>query len=350
LKKIISIFRTFEGLDDSYFYSFLKKLGYVKQIEYINFDDTTYVQFNCNNFKSKTIRKIIKINQINYFNDTIKYYTKVINPDIFIFFKANYLSLDTLKLVKESGSLIIAIYPDLYPEIHGKNYLKVLKLADLLIYTKPNLKSYFNTLNKNALCVNPFYSLNNLQKILAYDNKVGISFIGHQTKGKKRELIGLSKIIKENISVYGDGWINKNSTNKNLNFHKALFGFPVNQIYRKSLFVLGLLTEKQTGFIAGDVITARSVQIPAYGGLVLHKKNKFSEDFFGVNHKMLYDDFNDVKEIKEELLKDKKMRYLLFEEQQNIVLNKGTQIEKLMKKLIYDYKKSDFNYFDLFRR
>mgnify|MGYP000191263692 CR=1 FL=1 len=64
----------------------------------------------------------------------------------------------TVLLAKKYNAKIIVIYPDLEPKIHGKDYLTLLKSVDLFIHTKPNLKDYFNTLNKNTICVNPFYS------------------------------------------------------------------------------------------------------------------------------------------------------------------------------------------------
>tara|TARA_R110001583_G_scaffold69696_8_gene197580 strand:+ start:6701 stop:7750 length:1050 start_codon:yes stop_codon:yes gene_type:complete len=349
MKKILSVFRTFEGYDESFFYSYLNELSCKGNIEFVNFDDTTFIQFQISSMQSRLARKLIRKKQVILFNEVIREYITIYKPDLFIFFKANYLESSTLELAKLKKVKVIGIYPDLEPNIHGSDYIKVLNLADVLIHTKPNLANYFNTLNNNSICVNPFYSFRHLKKILPYNKAYGISFIGHHSVGKK-DLIGeISLNLDENITIYGDRWKGKFDLDRNINVNNAAFGPPIYDIYRKSLFVLGLLTEKLDSFKDGDVLTARSVQIPALGGLILHPRNKYSENFFGDRHEMLFSNIDEISIIHENLLNDLNLRNELFESQKTTILEKGTQIEKLINLIINDYEKCNYNNFNIYK-
>jgi hypothetical protein len=346
MKKVLTIFRCFEGYDESYFYSYLQELSNSNKIELINFDDSTFVQFHADNLKSKIARRIIRLEQKKLFNEAVKKYIKLFKPTVFILFKASFLEANTIELAKKNGAKVFAIYPDLEPKIHGDDYLRLISLVDLLIHTKPNLSSYFKLLNKNTICVYPFFSERKLAKIESYTNDIGISFVGHYSKGKQKKINLINDSIDENLIVYGDRWREKMRETEKLHLNDAVFGPPVYDIYKKSLFVIGLLTEKLNNFKEGDVLTARTVQIPAYGGLILHPRNKYSEDFFGENHFMLYSSITDVQKIYKTLKNDLSIRNSLFDEQQSIILNKATSIENLLNSIINN-EKSNFNYFNI---
>ena len=346
MKRVLTLFRTFEGFDDSFFHSYLKVLSYNNEIEYVNFDDTTFSEFQTGNAKARIARRLIRADQKVHLNKVIKTYLKTFRPDIFIFFKASFINSSTVKLAKELGIKVYAIYPDLEPRIYGDDYIEALVQADYFIHTKPNLADYFKSLNPNTLCVYPFYSEKNTKSIEEYDSNRGISFIGHFSPNKKKTIESISASISERLTVYGGGWTGTIAPTDNLQIHDALFGPPVYQIYKKSLFMLGLLTEKLMGFKDCDVLTARSVQVPAYGGLLLHPRNKYSEAFFGKDHFMLYKDVEDVKRIYRTIVNNLCLREKYFNEQHSIALQKGTSVEKLLNAMIYNEKR-DINNFDI---
>lgn len=346
--KILSIFRTFEGYDETYFYSYFNALKYNNEIAYVNFDDTTFVDFQVSTFTSRLARKSIRNEQINHFNKVLQNYLRSFKPNFIFCFKAHHLASSTISLAKEYNAKIIIIYPDLEPEVHGKDYLKVLELADVLIHTKPNLRDYFNTLNKNTICVHPFFSVKQIQKMEPYDRNIGVSFIGHHSQGKQDLILAINDKTKTNISLFGDRWENKLKTHNNLRINGPIFGPSVSSIYKKSLYVLGLLTEQLTAFKEGDVITARSVQIPINGGLVMHPRNPFAEEFFGASHAMLYESVDELHSIHEKLENNIELRQILFEEQQKIIVKKATEIELLLNSIIYDFEKGNYNIFNIF--
>jgi hypothetical protein len=346
--RILSIFRTFEGYDETHFYSHFNALKSNNEIAYINFDDTTFVDFQVATFTSRLVRKSIKKQQRIHFNKVIQDYIKSFKPNFIFCFKAHHLSSSTLLLAKEYNAKIIIIYPDLEPEVHGKEYLQVLKLADVFIHTKPNLKEYFSSLNQNTICVNPFFSIKQVQNIEPYDDTIGVSFIGHHSDGKQDTILGLNTNVETNISLFGDRWKQKLKSHKNLKVNKPIYGPSVPEIYKRSLYVLGLLTEQLPAFKDGDVMTARSVQIPIYGGLVMHPRNPFSEDFFGSTHTMLFESVDELYVIHKQLESNLELRQALFKEQQEIIVRKATQIELLLNSIIYDFEKGNYNIFNIF--
>jgi hypothetical protein len=105
--RILSIFRTFEGYDETHFYSHFNALKSNNEIAYINFDDTTFVDFQVATFTSRLVRKSIKKQQRIHFNKVIQDYIKSFKPNFIFCFKAHHLSSSTLLLAKEYNAKII---------------------------------------------------------------------------------------------------------------------------------------------------------------------------------------------------------------------------------------------------
>jgi hypothetical protein len=191
----------------------------------------------------------------------------------------------------------IVMYPDLDPFVHGDEYVSAIHQADQLFHTKPNLVDFFSdSVNPRSNLIGPLYDPDYSQTISPADPNIGVSFVGHYSPGKANSILELARVYDGRISIFGDGWKKDtfNNTLADIRVNSALYGESVNLIYRKSICVLGFLMESVSERNTGDEITSRSILVPAYGGLLLHKKTPSAKNFLGYPDEVLYESTIDL--------------------------------------------------------
>ena len=109
-----------------------------------------------------------------------------------------------------------------------------------------------------------------------------VSFAGSWSPGKERWLAPLAAAIgPERLSVRGDRWRRARSAV----VRRVIRGGPVYgdfyaELIAASRINLGLLSERVAGASSGDLVTARTVEIPACGGFLLHQRTAELADMF----------------------------------------------------------------------
>jgi hypothetical protein len=102
-----------------------------------------------------------------------------------------------------------------------------------------------------------------------------VSFIGTWSPKKERSLSALRDALPEvNLRIWGYQW-EKRTTNSldGAVAGTGIIGDDYTRAIRASSICLGLLSEARTGSSSGDLITARTFQIPACGTFMLHERN-----------------------------------------------------------------------------
>jgi hypothetical protein len=257
-------------------------------------------------------------------------------PDIFLYFKAASIHGETISMANGLNCRTICIYPDLDPAIHGIKYLEALKHTKILYHTKPNHIDYFKKLNKNSAALGVVYDEELTSNIEAHDPQLGVVFVGHHSTGKQKFLCELSLSYTGTITIYGDRWSNDmfRQARSNVVVHPAIYGSVVQEVYRRSLCVLGLLQERITNHVGGDEITARTIQVPIYGGLLLHKRTEQVERVFSDTPELLYDNVQDLCEKILELQSSPQMRLNLSQKQKTCAIRNGTGAREFIQGLI----------------
>jgi len=330
---VLSVLRTSSGLDE---YPLFRALV-SSDLDVVNFDDRLYCWHEAPTKSHRLARRLNRRALATALDERLIYYLEKMRPSHFLIFKAPSISREVILAAKSVGAQTIGIYPDLDPAVYGTGYVDTLSEIDLFFHTKPNLSDYFrDNINKKSQAIGPFYDPAQVAPIAQADRKIGVSFIGHHSPGKEESIARFASLYSGRISIYGDRWSADmfRKAKADVVLHPALYGRMVNDVYQRSTCVLGLLMEAVSAHGAGDEITSRTILVPSYGGLLLHKKTPAAATIFGDQDDLLYENSGDLAEKVERLERDPKVRTKLALTQQSLALQAGTNAQSFIMKTI----------------
>ena len=331
--KIISVLRTTPGLDEFPLFKYLSTF----EFDYMNFDDRIYVNHEVFGFYQRLNRAMLRSSSTVGFNKLLQQYILTMKPHIFLYFKAASINYNTIAMANKLGCETIGIYPDLDPSVHGSEYLKAIKYTKKFYHTKPNHADYYNSLNVNSRILGPIYDEGLASSIQEPDLQLGVTFVGHHSAGKQKFLSELSSKYSGTITIFGERWQKDmfKRASANVVVHPSIYGVAVQEVYRRSLCVLGLLQERISKNVGGDEITARTIQVPIYGGLLLHPKTKQADRVFSYVPEILYDSVQDLLEMIYQLQRSPQMRLDLFSKQTSCASCHGTGAKRFIQGLTH---------------
>ena len=213
------------------------------------------------------------------FNRRIRESVRRLRPDFLVVFKGTAVAPETLAEARRRGVWSCNFWPDVSTVGHWGVDQRIFGLFDHLFTTKSfgiaDLEARLGLTNVSFL---PPASDPLVHRPIASDRSLAgkpeVSFLGRRSPQKEGLLAALADAIgPERLAVWGDGWDLAESPA----LRRAVRGGPVyGDFYAmatgESRINLGLLSEKVPGASSGDLITARTFQIPASGGFLLHER------------------------------------------------------------------------------
>lgn len=213
-------------------------------------------------------------------------------PELFVGFKAPFVTRRAMRAIQNTGAVTINIYPDVSFTAHGKYLPTTLPLYDWVFTTKTfGLADMAAQLGILAASFFPpaFDPEVHYPRPLsrADEERLGadVSFIGSWSPNKERLVSAVARALPDvRLRVWGNGW--------NRRLEPVLAPFVMNlpiigADYAKAVCAsavnLGLVSELVTGASSGDLITHRTIAMPACGGFMLHERTSevttlFEED------------------------------------------------------------------------
>jgi spore maturation protein CgeB len=197
---------------------------------------------------------------------------------------------ETLRRFRQAGTRCYCVYPDVSYRDHGDNIWKCLPLYDCVFTTKSfhmDDSSIVNHVQDLQLIPHgfdpevhrPLTLSGELRDYYACD----ISFVGVWSPKKERILASLVEEIPElNIKIWGPFWDRSQPSVRARWQGRAAYGDELAAICSCSEINLGLLSEAGVGVSSGDRTTARTWQIPACGGFMLHEDTAELRQYFEV--------------------------------------------------------------------
>ena len=328
--KLITLFRERSGVDEEPFLTAIESMN----ISYINFDDTKHIWYDAHSFSQRLIRRILKPFNVMRFNRDVYSALKINKPSHLVVFNNPTLSPKIMQLAKKLRIKTTMIYPDLDPMVHGKNFVKAFKLFDKVYFTKPNLVDHFKSINPKSQLIHNIYNPYKLKDIKPVDPDIGVLFVGHHSKGKESFLFEFCAKYKDRVTIVGDRWNDEMFKLSNVKIHNAIYGNKAINMMQTAVGCLGLLQEKVSKETMADVVTTRTNNVPPYGGLIIHPKNKYSEIVFGKNNTLLFSTVDDAVQISRMLKLDPAKRLSLWKKQQKKVINNSTNPIKLLDEIL----------------
>ncbi|RNJ48676.1 CgeB family protein [Methylocystis hirsuta] len=212
-----------------------------------------------------------------------------LSPQLFIGFKANYVTPAAMHAIKETGAVAINVYPDVSFMAHGPRLPKTLPLYDWVFTTKTfGLKDLESTLGvRSASFFPPAYDPE-VHTIVALDSadqalyQADVSFVG-TWQLKNEQLLSALQTAAPNatIKIWGGDWHKATAPNlRSAIQHKTVLGLEYSKCVRASRINLSPMRDRQVGASSGDLITHRTFAMPACGGFMLHERTPEITDYF----------------------------------------------------------------------
>jgi spore maturation protein CgeB len=202
--------------------------------------------------------------------------------DFLLVFKGMLLDSRTLLAFREREIPCYLFYPDVSFKDHGDNILDCLPLYDHIFTTKEfhlsgdsdEASSRRMTLVKHGADPEVHRPIDLSDRMVTHYS-CDVSFVGCWSPKKERHLITLLESLPGiNLRIWGGGWERACLKVRASWTGRGAWGDELALIYRASKINLGLLSEAGGGVNSGDLTTARTWQIPASGGFLLHEDTK----------------------------------------------------------------------------
>ena len=199
--------------------------------------------------------------------------------EFLLVFKGMLLHPETLARFRDRGVPLYCIYPDVSFEDHGRNISQCLPLYDCVFTTKPwHLEDAALRQRLRELKLVPHgYDPEVHRRITPSQGLAAVygcdaSFVGAWSAKKQALLRALvTRLPDIQLHIWGPAWGGADPVVRRYWKGRGAWGDETAAIYRCSRINLGLLSEAGTGTRSGDVTTARTWQIPASGGFLLHE-------------------------------------------------------------------------------
>ncbi|MEI6784179.1 MAG: glycosyltransferase, partial [Verrucomicrobiota bacterium] len=199
--------------------------------------------------------------------------------DFMLVFKGVGLFPETLQVFRGERIRPYCFYPDVSFLDHGRNIWNCLPLYDCVFTTKTfhvddiNVRSHVKEFCQVAHGFDPeVHRPVELTAQVQAHYGCDVSFVGCWSPKKESQLAAIALGCPGvDLRIWGPGWARAASAVGSRWQRRGAFGDELSIIYGSSKINLGLLSEAGGGTGQGDRVTARTWQIPAAGGFLLHE-------------------------------------------------------------------------------
>jgi spore maturation protein CgeB len=282
--RILCMGETWLGSDARAAFSALRRLG--NDVEVV--DPNNYIP-EWRGTVTRALRKFVRPLFVKELSRAIIESIGRLKPDCLFVFKGNDVDPSVLKFCREAGVRSVVYYPDVSFMSHGQYIPRALPLYDRIFNTKSygidDMQRELRVTDVQFLAPGfdpelhcPVPLSDQARAVYGCD----VSFIGTWSAKKESLLLSLRQALPEiKLKIWGFQW--QENCSAELRDSVAGFGI-VGDDYTKAIcassICLGLLSERGIGSSSGDLITARTFQIPACGAFMLHERNNEVLSYF----------------------------------------------------------------------
>ncbi len=224
------------------------------------------------------------------FNRRVLQAVRVLRPDLVVVYKGTAVAPATLAAVRRLGCWLCHVMPDIAVDGQLSLDRRIFRHFDHVFTTKSFGVGEFRTrLGAARASFLPHGYDPAVHRPLALDPRrlAGaasrpVSFIGQWSPGKERWLAHLAAASgPETLDVWGEGWQRVSARTLMPSIRgEPLYGDFYAAAITEARINLGLLIERQPGSVSGDLTTARTFEIPACGGFLLHERTAELADYY----------------------------------------------------------------------
>ena len=286
--RILCVGESWLGSDARAAFAALQRLGHSVHV----LDESKYVTNGSQSTVGKGLRRILRPVRVNQLQRDVLRSFDEFKPHCLFVFKGNWVLPKTLAACRARNVVAINYYPDVSFLSHGPYIPRSLPLYDRVFNTKSygvsDMKAQLPV--KDVCFLAPGYDpeLHRPVELTADERAVygcDVVFIGTWSPKKEALLAALCDQLPEtDLKIWGCQWEKCAAGNlRESIMGREVTGEEYTRAIAGSTICLGLLSEAGQGSSSGDLITARTFQIPACGAFMLHERNDevlgyFAED------------------------------------------------------------------------
>ena len=319
--RILCVGETWLGSDARAAFEALERLGQTVHV----IDENTYVPNTWQRPVAKAIRKLFRPILVNELRRECVRLASSFRPHCLFVFKGNNVHPSILSHYRKQGILTVNYYPDVSFLSHGRYIPRTLPLYDHIFNTKTygvaDMKTSLGVKEVSFLPPSFDPDLHKPIELTADEETMygcDVAFIGTWSPKKEKLLESLQALTpRPSLKIWGNRWESCSSDYlKQAVMGTGVTGTEYTKAIRGAAICLGLLSERGKGSSSGDLITARTFQIPACGTFMLHERNDEVVRYFEEGRDAEF--FSSAQELTEKI-----ERYLNDEDQRKKIANSG---------------------------
>ncbi len=252
-------------------------------------DESHYVSIYWNTTISRGLRKIFRPFFVNDLKLDALRLISSFEPHCLFVFKGSWVHPDIIAFCREQNIKTLNYYPDVSFLSHGPYLPRTLPLYDHIFTTKSygveDMRIQLGVSRISFLPPGYDPELHQPLDLSEEERKVygcDVAFIGMWSPKKEQLLASLKDAIPSlSLRIWGHRWKKARSSRLAESIiGRGVIGDEYTKAIRGASICLGLLSENGKGSSSGDLITARTFQIPACRTFMLHERNAEVLDFF----------------------------------------------------------------------
>lgn len=286
-RRILCIGENWLGSDARAAFMAFRRLGHSVHV----IDEWHYVPLAWRSVPARAIRKAFRPLFVRELQADAERVMDRFRPDLLFVFKGAWVHPDVLRAAAARGIATANYYPDVSFMAHGSNIPAALPLYDHVFTTKTyGIEDMRRTLGvERSSFLAPGFDPEvhrplELSPEDAAHYGCDATFIGTWSPKKEALLAALRAGAPEaRLKIWGCQW--EAARERRPEFAPCIMGDEViGDEYARAIqgakINLGILSEVRAGASSGDLITARTFQIPACGAFMLHERNPEAERYF----------------------------------------------------------------------
>ena len=282
--RILCIGETWFGSDARSAFAAFRRLGHSTEV----IDESLFVPTAWETFPARVLRKLFRSVMVQELTNRTSTLVRLFRPDALFVFKGNYVTAGLIEDAKAAGVLTLNFYPDVSFMTHGPQLPHALRAYDHVFNAKSfGIADMRGHGVRSVSFLAPGFDPEVHRPMVLTDadrERLGcdVSFIGTWSPKKEATLAALREALPRiTMRIWGNQW--EKRTTRHLDDCVMGVGITGDDYARgicASRISLGLLSEARSGASSGDLITARTFQIPACGAFMLHERNAEVLEYF----------------------------------------------------------------------
>jgi spore maturation protein CgeB len=281
--RILAVSRLIQGTNDYAFVRAFRRAGHsVSVVPFESFIPT---------WRSKSLRVLRRVLTpllVREYARALIAEAEHFRPDLFFVFKGDFLTPDAMAAVKATGAIAINFFPDTGFADHGAYLPQTIAMHDWVFTTKPagvaDLAENYNFRSAEFIphAFDPeSHAPVQLDQHDRRKYECDVVFIGNTSPKKQRLLEHVRRCLPDiSMRIWGPYTWRAAPSLASVYQGAPVLGTEYAKAIRAARINLGILFEGGPSAPEGDVITARTFEIPGAGGFMLHERTKVAMQYF----------------------------------------------------------------------